>query len=200
MGALVQRFRREHALVRRACGCLAALADDVEGGEPLDLGAACDLLHFFELFVDEAHQRKEEEVLFLALLRTGRLTRHVGELLSEHGAEARGLGRIREALTQVASGEPGSAQRFAQLAEAYTRAQLEHAEKEDQLLLPLAEELLDEGEQADLDVRCAAIDALLELDSRTELLRAIEHIARTHRPPTDAAPRENPPARRDGDD
>lgn len=182
MGALVQRFRREHALVRRACGCLATLADDVQGGEPLDMGAACDLLRFFELFVDGAHQRKEEEVLFLALLRTGRMTQRVGELLGEHGHERRGLARLRESLTLVASGAQQSAERFAEVAVAYALAQLEHAEEEDQLLLPLAEELLDDGVQADLDLHCAAIDRELELDSRGDLLRTVASIARDRGP------------------
>lgn len=177
MGALVHRFHLEHALVRRACGCLVALADDVDGGESLDLGAACDLLRFFELFVDLAHQRKEEEVLFPALLRTGRMTSRVAELLSEHGGERRALGRMRAALTDVAAGEQRSEQRFATIAEGYTRAQLEHADKEDQVLLPLAEELLDDATQADLDVRCTAIDNELDLASRGELLRTIESIA-----------------------
>jgi len=122
MGALVQRFWREHALARRACGCLAALADDIEGGEALDLGAACDLLRLFELFVDEGHQRKEEEVLFRALLRTGRMSGRVGELLAEHGSERRGLGRMRAALTEVAAGARRGEVRFAEIAEGYTRA------------------------------------------------------------------------------
>lgn len=70
--------------------------------------------------------------------------------------------------------------RFAEIAEGYTRAQLEHADKEDEVLLPLAEDLLDDATQADLDLRCAAIDAELSLGTRGELLRAIEAIARGH--------------------
>ncbi|MFM7298277.1 MAG: hemerythrin domain-containing protein, partial [Planctomycetota bacterium] len=161
----MQRFRREPALVRRACGCLAALADDIEGGEALDLGAACDLLHFFELFVDEGHQRKEEEVLFRALLRTGRMSGRVGELLAEHGSERCGLGRMRAALTEVAAGAHRGEVRFAEIAEGYTRAQLEHADKEDEVLLPLAEELLDERRRR--TSTCAALRSTRS--SRSEL-------------------------------
>ncbi len=136
----------------------------MQGGEPLDMGAACDLPRFSELFVDGAHQSKEQKVLFLALLRTGRMPQRVGALLGERGHERRGLARLRESLTLVSSGARQSAECFAKVAGAHALAELEHAETEDQLLLPLAEELLDEGVQADLVLHCAATDRELELE------------------------------------
>lgn len=176
MDSITRCMRAEHERVRKAVACLDALAREVLSGRPLRVQDACALLRYFELVVDRMHQDKEERVLFPALLRTGQLNGRVIELICEHDAERASLTRLQRAAAEVDAEDPGGQRCFALLAREYCRAQSEHADKEDQVLLPLADELLDEEDQLALSARCAAIDfeyGLVELEELTDEMEAL---------------------------
>ena len=178
MGAITRRFRAEHGLVRRAAACLDRIADRIEADLSFDLGAVCDLLRYCEVFVDDAHQRCEEEVLFRALQRRTNMAERIGELLREHVGERIAIGQLRRGLAAAVCGERSAWLRFAEELREYARQQLEHSLKEVEVLLPLADDLLDESTQADLDLRCRAIERELGLERHEHLLPRIEEIAR----------------------
>ena len=178
MGAITRRFRREHEQIRRAAACLDRFADRIESDESFELGDVCDLLHFCEVFVDDAHQRCEEEVLFRALQRGTRMAERVGELLREHVGERNAIAQLRRGLAAAICGHRTEWLHLAGQLRDYASAQLEHSLKEDEVLLPLADDLLDEGTQADLDRRCTELERGLDVVRHEHLHARLEEIAR----------------------
>lgn len=178
MGAITRRFRREHEQVRRAAACFERFADKIESEESFDLGDVCDLLRYCEVFVDDAHQRCEEEVLFRALQRRSRMADKVGELLREHVGERNAIAELRRGLAAAICGHRSEWLHLAEQLRDYGSAQLEHSLKEDEVLLPMADDLLDEGTQADLDRRCFEIGRELDLERHEHLHARLEEIAR----------------------
>ena len=143
MNRVTSVLREEHQLIRRAAACLERLADEtLERGELLPV-TSLELMEFFEDFADQTHQGKEERYVFPALIHAGLASRHVAELVADHRRDRVALERLRRNLDDALHGERSRARHFADLAHAFARHQWEHIEEEDQLLLPLIEELLD---------------------------------------------------------
>lgn len=178
MKRFIHELKEEHRLIERAAACLDRIADGAMTGEGFDAVAALEVLEFLERFANTAHQRKEERVLFPALLAQDLLGPRVGELLLEHRAEREALEKLHDELLGAAFGVPVCCDRFAQLAHEYALAQIAHASKENNELLPIAEERLDPACEQELFAGLRAVDAQFGLQGRAHYERALEHIAR----------------------
>jgi len=135
----------EHEVIEQALDCLDHVADAASIGL-LDLVSAEQLLDFFEVFLDRCHHHKEEECLFPRLVERG-LPRGVGPIavmLSEHEEGRRAVTRMRGALAAYEQGELAACGRFVEAARVYTEHLRAHIEKENYVLFPMAEGMLDE--------------------------------------------------------
>lgn len=132
-------LRDEHRLILRALVLLEVAAARLSAGQPLRGGLWEELLDWLGAFADRNHHAKEEQHLFPALGEAGVPTQGgpVSVMLDEH-AEGRGL------LQAMAAGPVGSrleaARRYGQLLR-------DHIDKENGVLLPLAETVLDPQSQ-----------------------------------------------------
>lgn len=121
---------------------VAAAVSAKEGGAPAHLA---QLLDFFKGFVDRCHHGKEEDVLFPELERRGvkRDGGPIGVMLAEHEI---GRGHVRamtEKLQALHSGDAGAAAGISEHARDY-RGMLEaHIQKENSVLFPMANRLVD---------------------------------------------------------
>lgn len=199
MKRILHALREEHRLIERAAACLDHIAAGAQSGRGLDLAAARLVLDFLGRFGNEAHQRKEECVLFPALLEQGLLGPRIGELLLEHFAERQFLQQLQLEVERAARGVEGGEARLALLGHEYARDQIEHAAKENRELLPIAAEQLDPAREDALLARFAAIDAeagLREFSYYDSLLEALAR--RVHAlPPLRPSARERFSARLD---
>jgi hemerythrin-like domain-containing protein len=178
MKRFIHELKEDHRLIERAAACLDRIADGALVGEDFDAVAALEVLEFLERFADQAHQRKEERVLFPALLAQDLLAPRVGELLLEHRGERQALERLHDELLGAALGDSRCRERFAQIAHEYAVAQIAHVSRENCELLPLAEERLDPAGEQQLFAGLREIDAQLGLRPRAHYERALERIAR----------------------
>ncbi len=161
-------LKEDHRLIERALTLFERLVVETEQGRLPDLGRLARLTEFFEHFVDHAHHRKEEEVLFPALEEHG-LRREggpIGCLIKEH-AQGRSL------LAILGSGDRTD---LVIGGKAYSQMLRQHIEKENQVLFVLAGQLLPptvhdavwrrfeelEGEQGSLRVSAEQLVRLLE--------------------------------------
>ena len=132
-------LRDEHRVILRALVLLEVAAARLSAGQPLRDGLWEELLDWLGAFADRNHHAKEEQHLFPALGEAGVPTQGgpVSVMLDEH-AEGRGL------LQAMAAGPVGSrleaARRYGQLLR-------DHIDKENGVLLPLAETVLDPQSQ-----------------------------------------------------
>ena len=133
-------LREEHHWIRLLLDCLEGLVENYRTSGEFDTKAAGELQQLLEHFVDKQHQEKEEAALFPRLLEC------VRRLQEDHAEERIHLERMRFSLFNAALGDPASRSAFGDEARAYIELQREHIARENQGLLPLAEQLLTDEE------------------------------------------------------
>lgn len=138
----IQILLDEHALILRALETLETAAARLERGEAPGEGWWQQLGAWFATFADRIHHAKEEAGLFPAMLRAGVPGEGgpIGVMLAEH-EEGRRL------LAAMADPDPG---RRAAIARQYAALLRAHIDKENSVLFPLAESVIDEAGRAAL--------------------------------------------------
>jgi hemerythrin-like domain-containing protein len=145
-------LRREHDDILRMLDASEELTRHLAGGEPVAADLLFELVEYFRVFADRCHDVKEEDLLFpfLELKGLKRGTGPLGVLLDEH-EEGRGwLRRMRNAAEAYRLGQPEAGREWADAAGAYHRLLRQHIEKENSILLLLADRLLSDSEQTAL--------------------------------------------------
>lgn len=142
MTSPTQTLREEHRVILRAIVLLEVAAGRLDAGQALPAGWWEELLGWLGAFADRNHHAKEEEHLFPALTRAGVPAEGgpVGVMLDEH-TEGREL--IRLMAEGPAGGRPAAARR-------YVRLLRDHIDKENGVLFPLADAILDPPGQGQL--------------------------------------------------
>ncbi len=130
-----QVLREEHRVILRAIELVELAAGRLDAGRALPAGWWEELLEWLRAFADRNHHAKEETYLFPALARAGVPASGgpVGVMLDEH-TEGRGLIRL------MAEG-PGPGRAAA--ARRYVHLLRDHIDKENGVLFPLADAVLD---------------------------------------------------------
>jgi len=171
----------EHRLIERVSRALVAFADGQRRNAGDDRAELKRFVTFIGRFSDGTHHRKEEDILFAEMVEGGfsRDGGPVAVMLREHD-EVRSYGAV---LVDLAGRErPWSAadrDRLAQAASAYVELLLEHIQKEDGILYPVADAHLPAESKARVDSRCARFDA--ESSAETQSLRILgEELAARH--------------------
>ncbi len=139
---------------------MALKAVDPQGG-PRSASGAARLLDFLRVFVDRCHHAKEEQYLFPAVQRLGspEASNLVDVLLEEHEMART---QIRAAQAALADAQAGSAQALVTLNRAlsvYVEIIHPHIVRENDVLFPMVDRLLDERDQHELVVAFARIEA-----------------------------------------
>jgi hemerythrin-like domain-containing protein len=134
-----QTLREEHRVILRALALVEVAAARLSGGRVLPDGWWEGLLEWLRAFADRNHHAKEEEYLFPALAQGGvpAAGGPVGVMLEEH-TEGRALIRAMA---------EGHGDRRMEAARRYVHLLRDHIDKENGVLLPLAEAVLDSQAQ-----------------------------------------------------
>ncbi len=130
----------EHRVIEQVLDCLEALAREARDGGRLDVERAGTVLEILRTFADRCHHGKEEDRLFPMLVARGMST-HVGPIavmLDDHRASREHIRRMG------AARDAADAARFVPAALDYVGLLRDHIAKEDSVLFPLAESMLDE--------------------------------------------------------
>jgi len=137
-----QALREEHAVILRALVLLEVAAARLDAGPPAADSWWTELIEWLRSFADQHHHGKEELCLFPALTQAGvpAAGGPVGVMVAEH-AEGRALLR---AITESRGEERAEAAR------AYVRLLRDHIDKENGVLFPLADAILDSQDQQQL--------------------------------------------------
>jgi len=120
---------------------LAALARTSRAGGDVDLADARDTLDFIASYADRIHHGKEEAELFPAMERHG-IPHDVGPTAVMRAEHDEGRAHVR-ALRAAVSAEPFDRATFARRGSAFVALLRDHIAKEDQVLFPMAEQILD---------------------------------------------------------
>jgi hemerythrin-like domain-containing protein len=151
----------EHRVIQRVVAVMAALAEDVDTGRPVDAEMLQDIVDFMRTFADKCHHGKEETHLFPVLEAKGVPMRGcpIGALMAEH-QQGRGLvAELAQAVQAHAKASSSAQEALALTLHSLTELYPGHIWKEDYLLFPMTNKVLNPEDQATLYERFEAVEA-----------------------------------------
>ena len=133
-------LRDEHRIILGALDMLETAAARSDGGRVLPESWWAETIEWLRAFADRNHHAKEERLLFPAMVKAGVPSEGgpIAVMLEEH-TEGRAL--VQAMATAAPAERPAVARR-------YVRLLRDHIEKENGVLFPLADAVLDESTQA----------------------------------------------------
>src|ERR1039457_7544274 len=104
----VEMLEAEHRVIQKMVAGMSVLADQLEGGEPMDVSLLESIVAFLRTFADRLHHGKEESFLFPALIRRGVPSQGcpIGGLTIEHQKGRVMVGELADAIRGYTVGEP----------------------------------------------------------------------------------------------
>ncbi|HSG80710.1 MAG TPA: hemerythrin domain-containing protein [Gemmatimonadota bacterium] len=134
----------EHRVIERVLSVLELATDRLEAGEQVEPGLFIDAADFIRNFADGCHHRKEEGVLFVAMNEAGMPADSgpIAVMLAEH-VQARAYTRaLLEGAEKMQAGDAAATDQVVQNARSYAALLRQHIAKEDQILFPMADNVL----------------------------------------------------------
>ncbi|MBE0625364.1 MAG: hemerythrin domain-containing protein [Burkholderiales bacterium] len=186
-------IRAEH---RKLAAILHNLHDQVErlrgDSAPPDFAGLRAMLYFLDAFSARMHHPKEDEFLFQPLrARDGETAAIIDDLEREHACGAAAMRSLEQALLRYDAGGEREFADFAAAVEGFCAFYMRHMDKEETLVMPLAESLFSDEDWARIDAACAAAGAPHGgVDEEKEFRQLFRRIVR----PASATPGKDPPA------
>jgi len=148
----LQMLKHEHRVIERALRALDGVCVRLQWGHNVPAGALSQLADFISTFADRHHHGKEEAYLFPVLQRHGFAQNRgpLGAIAREHQIEGELSTEMQRAIEGYRDADPVARQHFIDAARRYIDHLLSHIDKEDAILLRLADELLDADDLASL--------------------------------------------------
>ena len=137
---------REHGVLRRILLVYGEIIRRVDAGQPVDAEPIARAATIVRAFVEDYHEKDEEEFIFPRFRKAGKLTGLVDVLLQQHQA-GRGLTtHVQRLANPPALRRPESRSEMAQAMRRFIRMYEPHAAREDTVLFPAFVELVSEKE------------------------------------------------------
>ncbi len=142
----------EHRVIERVLDALEAAARRLRDGDAVPPDLFMRAAEFIKGFADGCHHQKEEGVLFPAMQSAGIPGEGgpIGVMLAEHQEGRRLTGAMRGAAERLAGGDGRARAEVVQAALEYVDLLRAHIAKEDNVLFPMAEQVLEAPAQAEV--------------------------------------------------
>jgi len=162
----MEMLEEEHHFIQKVVGAMAGLAERLEMGREVEPETLKNIVEFMRTFADKCHHGKEETYLFPLLERKG-VPVHgcpLGVLAAEHQrgrALVTGLANAAETyVIEDPSAKKGLLESLRSLMELYPN----HIWKEDYLLFPMTNKILNEEEQKELHEKFEMVEKAIGMD------------------------------------
>jgi hemerythrin-like domain-containing protein len=134
----------EHRLIVKVLDCLEEAADRLDGGDDVSPEFFLDAAEFVAGFADRCHHGKEEDILFVAMtaMDMPQDAGPVAVMLQEHDEGRAYTAGFRSAAEQVKSGDTSAAADIVRNVYDYVNLLREHINKEDNVLFPMADQII----------------------------------------------------------
>jgi hemerythrin-like domain-containing protein len=175
----------EHRVIGKMAAGMEVLASRLESGENLDPGVLNELVEFLRTYGRRCHQKKEEDLLFPALVRRGVPSqgKPLGSLTFEHLREWAAVGAFAGAVRAYIAGEQDAPVRLTGLLRDLSSFYCNHAWNETNLLFPYAAKVLTAADQAELAAEFEALDQDIGKETVERLARFGEELEQLARRP-----------------
>lgn len=135
---------QEHRVIERVLDALEVAAGHLDRSGPVRPGFFLEAADFIAGFADGCHHRKEEGVLFGAMIESGapREGGAIDMMLDEHEQGRAFTRTMRDGARRLENGDTNARRQVVAAARGYVALLRDHILKEDEMLFPLADEML----------------------------------------------------------
>jgi len=157
----IDRLVSEHDIIERGLTVLAKAVNHIESGDSVPDDFSKWAPAFFSQFADKCHHAKEED-LFFPLLKERGIPEEggpIGVMLNEHVLGRDCVRRMREA----SEADEFDGAKFATAANEFIPLLRQHIFKENNVLFKMAEQVLSEGDDVDMDGKFTQVEQDREL-------------------------------------
>ena len=142
-------LKQEHRVIERVLDALETATDRLERGGVVRPAFFLEAADFIAGFADGCHHRKEEGVLFPAMRDSGMPPGDgpIDVMLDEHEQGRRLTRGMRDAARMLEGGDASIRAALVSNARSYVALLRDHIIKEDEMLFPMADELLSDAQQ-----------------------------------------------------
>ena len=139
----------EHQNLWRIATTMDLVADEIDGGSPVDPAFFHSVFDYIEQFVDRAHHPKEDDFLFRLLRQRSEAAAGIlDRLQAEHKNGPANLQALRQALAESAGAGRAA---FTAALRTYTQGLKHHIRAEEKDAIPLARDVLTADDWAEID-------------------------------------------------
>jgi hemerythrin-like domain-containing protein len=170
----------EHHFISKVVSAMAILAERLEKGESLGQGELQEIFGFMRMFADKCHHGKEEVHLFPLLRRKGVSVSGcpLAILMAEH---QRGRTLVKDMLTfivEYGKGETGAKNSLVRVLTDLTKLYSNHIWKENYLLFPMTDKILNPEEKKDLLMKFDDVEREIGKDIHNRFEQVAEKLER----------------------
>jgi hemerythrin-like domain-containing protein len=139
-----ETLMQEHRVIERVLTALELAVEHLERGDKVDPDFFLDAADFIRGFADGCHHQKEEGVLFKAMAAAGMPTEEgpIAVMLSEHEQARVHTAMLASAAQRLRDGDATAVTSVIGAGRAYAALLREHIAKEDQVLFPMAGQVI----------------------------------------------------------
>ncbi len=172
-------LEEEHHLIQKVVGSMAVLADRVQQGHMAKKETLVNLVDFMRVFVEKCHHEKEENHLFPLLAKKGVPVAGcpIGALTHEHQAGGKLTADLGAAVEEYLKGPPEMGQFLVKTLRGLVDLYPGHIWKENYLLFPLTDKILDEREQQVLVENFEIVERKIGVDVHQRFEQLAEKLA-----------------------
>ncbi len=142
----------EHRVIEVVLDCLDKISEEANSAGKLDEESALQAIDVIRTFADKCHHGKEEDHLFATLIEKGMPKEGgpVGQMLVEHEQGRAFVKGMADSVSDAATGDAEALSKFSQNAQGYVQLLRAHIKKEDGVLFPMADKVLNDEDQKEL--------------------------------------------------
>jgi hemerythrin-like domain-containing protein len=155
-----QMLMEEHRLIERVITALESVAQRLRNGEEVELEFFRQAADFIRNFADGCHHAKEEGVLFEAMKAAGMPAEGgpIAVMLMEHDQGRQYTARMATAAERLEQGDQDAVEELVTGAMGYSTLLRQHIQKEDQILFPMADNVISAERQDQVLHDCKAAE------------------------------------------
>jgi hemerythrin-like domain-containing protein len=137
---------REHGVLRRILLVYGEIIRRVDTNQPVKAEPVAKAATIIRAFIEDYHEKDEEEFIFPRFRKAGKLTGLVDVLLQQHQAGRKLTATIQRLATPAALSQPSAGREMTGAMRQFIRMYEPHSAREDTVLFPAFAELVSETE------------------------------------------------------
>lgn len=171
-------LEEEHHVIQKVVAGMIALLERLENGEDVKVKTINDIVEFMRTFGDQCHHGKEENHLFPFSAERGVPTTGcpIAILTHEHERGRSLVKQLSETGTAYMNGDEASKEDFIKSLKGLIELYPNHIWKEDYLLFPMTNKVLNDKDQKELADKFEAVEKKVGLDVRNRFEKMADEL------------------------